>query len=56
VVVSVESPVVVASSALGVPLIVSDPMPEALELNSWGSPFTVTVTEPGVPVCTVIES
>ena len=42
--------------AAGVPWIESDPMPEALESKLFCSPFSVTVTTPGLPARMVMES
>ncbi len=50
---SVELSSVVAT---GVPWIVGEPMPEALESKLFWVPFSVTVTTPGLPARMVMES
>ena len=42
--------------AAGVPWIVRDPMPEALESKLFWAPFSVTVSTPGLPARMVMES
>ena len=42
--------------AAGVPWIVSEPMPDALDSKLFCVPFSVTVTAPGLPARMVIDS
>lgn len=52
----VESAALPSVVAAGVPWMVREPMPEALESKLFCVPFSVTVTAPGLPARMVIES